>query len=163
MQLMQMAFAVGLVGELAFYAYCLKVLPGESQRLTAVCQASYLVSHTLAGFCGDWLLEATSIGLVGLFWISALSVLFALLIALTLHDPEPEPGEELPEARMLLVSAYRSRNFWLSALWWTCSYPLYQVVYGYESSLYADNIRGPDARQGFCCCLQQPSICSCVA
>ncbi|CAE7532059.1 Slc19a2 [Symbiodinium sp. CCMP2592] len=144
MQLMQMAFAVGLVGELAFYAYCLKVLPGESQRLTAVCQASYLVSHTLAGFCGDWLLLATSIGLVGLFWISALSVVLALLIALTLHDAEPDTGDELPEARVLLVSAYRSRNFWLSALWWTCSYPLYQVVYGYESSLYADNIRGPD-------------------
>ena len=156
MQLMQMAFAVGLVGELAFYAYCLKVLPGESQRLTAVCQASYLVSHTLAGFCGDWLLQATSIGLVGLFWISALSVLLALLIALTLHDAEPDTGGELAEARaararVLLVSAYRSRNFWLSALWWTCSYPLYQVVYGYESSLYADNIHGPDARQGLFC------------
>ena len=156
MQLMQMTFAVGLIGELAFYAYCLKVLPGESQRLTAVCQASYLVAHTLAGFCGDWLLHATDIGLVGLFWISGVSVLIASAIALTLHDAEPDTDDELPEARALLLAAYGSRNFWLSALWWICTYPLYQLVYGYESSLYADNIRGPDARHTLFTDVQYP-------
>ena len=38
----QVAFSVGLVGEFAFYAYCLKVIPGESQRLTALVQSSQL-------------------------------------------------------------------------------------------------------------------------
>ena len=146
---MQVTFAVGLVGELAFYAYCLKAIPGQSQRLTAICQASYLVSHTMAGFCGDWLLQMTNVGLVGLFWISALAVVIASAIALTFDNPEPETDDELPDAGRLLTFAYRSRNFWLSALWWICSYPLYQIVYGYESSLYADNIHGPDSLTKF--------------
>ena len=38
----QVAFSVALVGEFAFYAYCLKVIPGESQRLTALVQSSQL-------------------------------------------------------------------------------------------------------------------------
>ena len=86
-------------------------------------------------------------GLVGLFWISGFSVLVASMLALTFSDPEPDTDDELPDARVLLASAYKSRNFWLSTLWWTGSYPLYQLVYGYESSLYSDNIRGSDSRQ----------------
>eukprot|EP00913_Durusdinium_trenchii_P033934 g31764.t1 len=142
MQLMQVAFAVGLVGELAFWAYCLKAVPSHAQQLTAVAQAAYLVAHTFAGLLGDWLLQLTDIGLTGLMWISFASVGLSCLVALSL-PPVDVGGGSIPVDRVPWFQAfsrvYRSpRRFWLSTLWWVCSYPAYQTIYGYESSLYAD-------------------------
>ncbi|CAL1134853.1 unnamed protein product [Cladocopium goreaui] len=137
MQLMQVAFSVGLVGEFAFYAYCLKVIPGESQRLTALVQSSYLVSHTLAGLLGDWLLHHTDLGLVGLLWIAAVSVFLSCPLACSLK--EVDKLDRPAVSPKVLWGIYSSpRYFWLSTLWWVLSYPAYQTIYGYESSLYAD-------------------------
>lgn len=144
MQLMQIVYSVGIIGEIAFYAYCLKVVPGQSQRLTAFTQASYLISHTCAGILGDWLLDHTTIGLVGLMWISAASVFTALLIACTLRSVEPDLVARALQPADHLGAIYSSRCFWLSSLWWVLSYPLYQTIYGYESSIYYDNIKGHD-------------------
>eukprot|EP00435_Cladocopium_sp_Y103_P027059 s1349_g6.t1 len=137
MQLMQVAFSVGLVGEFAFYAYCLKVIPGESQRLTALVQSSYLVSHTLAGLLGDWLLHHTDLGLVGLLWIAAVSVFLSCPVACSLK--EVDELDRPAVSPKVLWGVYSSpRYFWLSTLWWVLSYPAYQTIYGYESSLYAN-------------------------
>lgn len=144
MQLMQVVYSLGIAGEFAFYAYCLKVVPGQSQRLTAITQATYLVSHTIAGLLGDWLLKYTDIGLMGLMQISACSVFTASLIACTFRTVEPDVEVAIPHARNLLVAIYRSRHFWLSSLWWTWSYTIYSTVYGYESSIYFDSIKGHD-------------------
>lgn len=52
-----MTFSVALLGEVAFWSYCLKAV-SEGQRLTALAQAAYLLAHTLAGFMGDLLLHS---------------------------------------------------------------------------------------------------------
>jgi len=179
MQVMQIAYSIGIIGEIAFYAYCLKVIPRQSQKLTAITQTSYLFSHTAAGILGDWLLRHTDIGLVGLMWISACSVLTASLIACTLRSVDVDKSVTAagaaagravgsgssgdgtaefmaceaaaclvevatPQPRTMFVAIYSSRRFWLSTLWWILSYPLYQTVYGYESSIYYDCIKGSD-------------------
>ncbi|CAJ1386979.1 unnamed protein product [Effrenium voratum] len=138
MQLMQVAYSVGLLGEMAFYAYCLKVIPGHGPKLVAVVQGAYLVSHTATGFLGDWLLRYTDIGLMGLMWISFFAVLAAFLIALSFRSLKDESGPLVFSRKALLRAAYRSRSFWLSTAWWTLSYPSYMTIFGYESSLYAD-------------------------
>lgn len=144
MQLMQAVYSVGIVGEVAFYAYCLKVIPGQSQRLTALTQTAYLISHTFAGILGDWLLDNTAIGLVGLMWTSACSVFIASLIACTFRSVEPDSAINIPEPMAMVRVVYAKRRFWVSSLWWITSYPLYQTVYGYETSIYYDNIKGAD-------------------
>jgi len=144
MQLMQVTYSMGIVSEVVFQAYCLKVVSlKETQRLTAVVQASYLVSHTAAGFVGDALLRWTSFGLTGLMWISAVSVFLAAVVAMCLRsvDSDHVSMSNVPDA---LWRTAKSRRYWLSALWWVPSYAIYQTVYGYESSVYEEYVQGAD-------------------
>mmetsp|Transcript_79573 Transcript_79573/g.233965 ORF Transcript_79573/g.233965 Transcript_79573/m.233965 type:complete len:459 (-) Transcript_79573:101-1477(-) len=145
MQLMQVTFSLGIITEIVFYAYCLKVVPPQqSQRLAAITQASYLLAHTAAGVLGDCLLRWTDIGLTGLMWISACSVMTAALIACSLRGVDPEVSLDVVRPACVLRAVYGVRYFSLSALWWALNYPVYMTVYGYESSVYSEYIKGPD-------------------
>eukprot|EP00927_Polykrikos_kofoidii_P018532 TRINITY_DN18596_c0_g1_i5.p1 TRINITY_DN18596_c0_g1~~TRINITY_DN18596_c0_g1_i5.p1 ORF type:complete len:436 (-),score=56.36 TRINITY_DN18596_c0_g1_i5:31-1338(-) len=144
MQLMQATYAIGMIGEIGFYAYCLKAIPGQGQRLVAITQASHLISHTFAGICGDLLLSQTDIGLVGLVRISACSVISAALVACTFRSAVVTHETAMPQSTDLFRAVYSHRGFWISTLWWVWSYPVYMTIYGYESSIYSDNIKGHD-------------------
>eukprot|EP00929_Paragymnodinium_shiwhaense_P095930 TRINITY_DN5725_c0_g2_i1.p1 TRINITY_DN5725_c0_g2~~TRINITY_DN5725_c0_g2_i1.p1 ORF type:complete len:496 (-),score=88.74 TRINITY_DN5725_c0_g2_i1:55-1542(-) len=150
MQIMQATYSMGVVAEVVFYAYVLKLAPPspyqqqESQKLASLAQAASLISHTSAGLMGDWLLPR--VGLRGLMWISAIAVTSASCVALFFRTVKADDHPvRIPNAGAVLSVALSARLYWSSALWWIISYSVYIIVYGYEASLYDEYLDKDDS------------------
>jgi hypothetical protein len=88
MQLMQITYALGSVGEIVFYAYvfhCVK--RSEYQMATSAAQACHLFAHVLGGLCGDFCLNALGAPVALLFWLSLASVVSGLAVSLACFRP----------------------------------------------------------------------------
>eukprot|EP00941_MAST-03F_sp_MAST-3F-sp1_P003569 g3569.t1 len=157
MQLMQVTYAVGSVGEVVFFAYIFHSVrsEGEYQKVQSLVQFSYLVAHVAGGIFGDLLLHAFSWSIRSLFWVSFLMVSLACIIAVTCFKRVDHSGavvdrgaemESLQGISVLLHSLYetfspkrvQSMEFLLLTCYFCAANSVYQLANGYESSLYLD-------------------------
>lgn len=100
MQSMQITFAIGIAGELVYYAYVFKVFkPEHQQKLQSWSRSAVLLGHSIASLLGQLLRDYAGVEYIFLFYISGVSISVAFLVSLafrpdaTLYE-QPEEVEE---------------------------------------------------------------------
>eukprot|EP00501_MAST-03F_sp_TOSAG23-6_P001791 GSMAST32.ASY1.ANO1.1869.1 assembled CDS len=142
MQLMQVTYAVGSVGEVIFFAYIYHCVCNESdyQTLTSRVQASYLLAHFLSGLFSDFALHVLGASIRILFWISFTSVSIAGIISLCYFTPVIEVRYDgiSDDTAPSTFSLSLQPRFMIFTILWVLFNAVYQIVNGYEPQLYKD-------------------------
>eukprot|EP01029_Cantina_marsupialis_P009861 TRINITY_DN2274_c0_g1_i1.p1 TRINITY_DN2274_c0_g1~~TRINITY_DN2274_c0_g1_i1.p1 ORF type:complete len:379 (-),score=88.64 TRINITY_DN2274_c0_g1_i1:719-1855(-) len=141
MQVVEVAYAFGSVAEVIFYAYIYHlVTPQRYQLITSFTQFAYMAAHVSGGLFGDMMLHWMDCNITTLFWISLISVLISVILCLATFPMAPVNfGEKFINFKELghtLKRIGKRGDYMVLCCWWVCAGAIFQLFYGYESSLY---------------------------
>ncbi|KAF4665545.1 hypothetical protein FOL46_003602 [Perkinsus olseni] len=137
MKFMEITYAFGTAAEKIFYGYLFHVVSNENyQKLTSMNLATYAIAHTLSGVVGDVLLDACHVSCTSLQWVSAGSVLLAVIVALFLTSVKRDKAPRPKEVWRTMKWVYEDKVYALIFFWWVLGNCVFVLVELYEFSLY---------------------------